>query len=137
MAFMTEKDKYDYLLFLKILLKDKAYVGLAYMTGILPISRYSEGFELNMFVEYQMNTIPTFGEYFGFNDDEVDELFDKYLKSCENPQITRSDLRKWYDGYHSDKGVRLYNPRSIVTSLTSNKIGSYWTDSGRYDSIYY
>ncbi len=34
----------------------QAYVELAYMTGILPIAKYSGGSELNMFVEYDMAT---------------------------------------------------------------------------------
>lgn len=137
MKFMTQDDKNDYLLFLKTLLKDKAYMGLAYMTGVLPISKYSSGSELNMFMEYQMVTMPRFSEYFGFNDSEVDKLFDIYSKTCSNPNITREDLRKWYNGYHSAAGIKLYNPRSVVSALNENKIGSYWTESGPYDEIYY
>ena len=49
--FITEKDKREYLLFLRNLLKDRPYVLLAYMTGILPIAKYSSGSELNMFSE--------------------------------------------------------------------------------------
>ena len=50
--FATEKDKNTFLLFLKNLLKDKPYVELAYMTGVLPIKKYSSDSELNMFDEY-------------------------------------------------------------------------------------
>lgn len=39
MSFTTQEDKENYLLFLKSLLKGKAYVELAYMTGVLPIAR--------------------------------------------------------------------------------------------------
>ena len=52
--FITEQDKKDYLLFLRNLLKDRPYVLLAYITGILPIAKYSSGSELNMFMEYTM-----------------------------------------------------------------------------------
>ena len=41
--FVTEADKKAYLVFLRSLLKDRPYVRLAYMTGILPISKYSSG----------------------------------------------------------------------------------------------
>ena len=37
MPFITEEERKAYLLFLKNLLKDQVYTGLAYMTGILPI----------------------------------------------------------------------------------------------------
>lgn len=52
--FIIENDKRDYLSFLRNLLKDKPYVRLAYMTGILPIAKYSSGSELNMFSEFTM-----------------------------------------------------------------------------------
>ena len=68
MPFVTEDDKKSYLLFLKGLLKDKPYVALAYMTGILPIAKYSSGSELNMFMEYTMASESKFGNVFGFSD---------------------------------------------------------------------
>lgn len=39
--FVTDADKKSYIRFLSNLLKDKPYVSLAYMTGILPIAKYS------------------------------------------------------------------------------------------------
>ena len=38
----TPDDQTEYLNFLRNLLKDKSYVALAYMTGILPIKKYGE-----------------------------------------------------------------------------------------------
>lgn len=136
MEFITEADKKSYLLFLKSLLKDKIYAELAYMTGILPIAKYSDGSELNMFVEYNMATSERFSEYFGFSDIEVDRLYSIYTQSVENVKITRDDLCIWYDGYHTALGKRMYNPRSIVCALTDNQLRNYWTSSGVYDSIF-
>lgn len=31
----------------------------------------------------------------------------------------------------------MYNPRSVVASLTNENLGSYWTSSGPYDEIFY
>ena len=136
-SFITEKDKKDYLLFLKLLLKGQSYVELAYMTGVLPIAKYSDGSELNMFLEYNMATRVRFSEYFGFSDEEVDMLYQRYLEKTKKPQITRESLREWYDGYHAKGGERIYNPRSVVMALTNNNLGNYWTSSGPYDEIYY
>ena len=47
--FVTDEDKRAFTKFLSVLLKDQPYVELAYMTGILPIAKYSSGSELNMF----------------------------------------------------------------------------------------
>ncbi len=135
--FVTGEDKKSFLSFLGNLLKDHAYVSLAYMTGILPIAKYSSGSELNMFAEYTMGTEEKFGEYFGFTETEVDELHRRYLEHTRNPVITREKLREWYDGYQTRRGERLYNPRSVVLSLTNNNLGNYWTSSGPYDEIFY
>ncbi|MDO5818391.1 MAG: AAA family ATPase [Eubacteriales bacterium] len=135
--FVTEEDKASYIDFLSNLLKDQPYVSLAYMTGILPIAKYSSGSELNMFAEYTMAAEELYSEYFGFTEKEVDILFEKYLNRESNPQITREGLRIWYDGYHTKSGERVYNPRSVVLALTNNNLGNYWTSSGPYDEIYY
>lgn len=135
--FITEKDKIDYLRFLSNLLKGQPYVELAYMTGILPIAKYSSGSELNMFYEYTMASEEKFSDYFGFTDTEVDMLFDRYQKLTPNQNVTRKGLREWYDGYHIKSGKKIYNPRSVVASLTNNNLGNYWTSAGPYDEIYY
>lgn len=135
--FVTEKDKKEYIDFLSNLLKGKAYVSLAYMTGILPIAKYSSGSELNMFLEYTMATEELFGDYFGFTETEVDDLYAKYMANQVNPSVTREGLRIWYDGYHTKRGERVYNPRSVVAALTNNNLGNYWTSAGPYDEIFY
>ena len=137
MNFVKAKDREKYLLFLKSLLKGKSYVELAYMTGILPIAKYSSGSELNMFVEFTMSTQQVFGDCFGFTESEIDMLYSRYQKNTEETQITREELKKWYDGYHTLSGERIYNPRSVVVALTYNQIGNYWTSSGPYDEIFY
>ena len=78
-----------------------------------------------------------FNEYFGFTESEVDDLFQKYLEICATPMIIREQLRLWYDGYATKAGERMYNPRSVVTALSNNNIGNYWTSSGPYDEIFY
>ncbi len=137
-AFVTEQDKREYLAFLRNLLKDRPYVLLTYMTGILPIAKYASGSELNMFVEYTMTTEEKFSEAFGFTEREVDLLFARYEARQREPRrVTREGLRKWYDGYSVKSGRRIYNPRSVVTALSNNNLGSYWTSSGPYDEIFY
>lgn len=136
MPFITDGDQQNYLLFLKSLLKSKGYVELAYMTGILPIAKYSDGSELNMFAEYSMATKERFSGYFGFLDEEVDMLYETYQKTTGIPKISREDLRTWYDGYHTAAGNRLYNPRSIAYALSDNQLANYWTSSGTYDSVF-
>ncbi len=136
-SFITPADRIKYLDFLKNLLKGQVYVEFAYMTGVLPIAKYSSGSELNMFLEYDIATSERFSEYFGFLDSEVDTLYTTYQHAVRNAKITREDLCLWYDGYHTAGGQQIYNPRSIVCALTNNQLRNYWTSSGPYDEIFY
>ena len=140
-GFITEADKAKYVAFLSNLLKDRPYVILSYMTGILPIAKYSSGSELNMFAEFTIVNSPMFGTYFGFTDDEVDDLYERYCRECEKQRkiknVTRKGLRDWYNGYYTKSGERVYNPRSVVFALQFNNLANYWTSSGPYDEIYY
>ncbi|MCX4325937.1 MAG: AAA family ATPase [Lachnospiraceae bacterium] len=137
MPFVSEAQQKEYLLFLKNLLKDQVYAELVYMTGVLPVAKYSSGSELNMFLEYDMATSERFSKYFGFSDTEVDTLYEIYRKNIKETRITREELCIWYDGYHTAAGENVYNPRSIVCALTDNQIRNYWTSSGPYDEIFY
>ena len=127
--FMQEKDKKAYLEFLKGLLKDQSYVELAYMTGVLPIAKYSSGSELNMFKEYNFMNDRTYEDYFGFNEEEIIELTKKYTK----PSF--ETLKKWYDGYYKSDGSSLFNPRSVSFALMDGICLNYWTETGPMNEI--
>ncbi|MDO5406291.1 MAG: AAA family ATPase [Eubacteriales bacterium] len=119
--FIQEEDKKAYLMFLRDLLKDKPYVRLAYMTGILPIAKYSSGSELNMFAEYTMATEERFSDYFGFTESEVDDLYQRYQQeNSERVKLTKDELMNCYDGHQTKAGKMLYNPCSIVLILNYN-----------------
>lgn len=57
-----------YLDYLRALLKDKSYVALAYMTGILPIKKYGQHSALNMFYEYSMMNATPIEKFTGFTE---------------------------------------------------------------------
>lgn len=59
-------------------MKDKEYIALAYMTGILPIRKYGKHSALNMFDEYSMTQPMQLAEYVGFTSDEVEMLCQKW-----------------------------------------------------------
>ncbi len=127
--FMTEDDKELFLKWLKGILKDQAYVELAYMTGVLPVRKYSSGSELNMFDEYNFMNDNVFDIYFGFTEGEVKELCKKHTA------VSYEELRTWYDGYHLFKGGRLFNPRSVNKALTRGICLNYWTETGPMNEI--
>ena len=127
--FMSDKDKKDYLEFLKDLLKDQPYVELAYMTGVLPIAKYSSGSELNMFDEYNFMNDNTFDDYFGFQEEEIKKICKKQEK------ITYMQLKQWYNGYYTSEGKNLFNPRSVTKALERGKCLSFWTETGPMNEV--
>ena len=128
-ANIFEEDQDKFLEFLMKLLKDKPYVALAYMTGILPIKKYSSGSSLNMFDEFTFLKDRIYDKYFGFTESEVEELCKK------NADIDFNELEKWYNGYLTAKGIRIYNPRSVVKALQNSYCTSYWTNTGAMDEV--
>lgn len=119
----------DFLEFLRYLLKDRSYVALAYMTGVLPIKKYSTGSALNMFDEYTMLNDSFFDEYFGFTEEETASLCTRQSK------LTLDEIAEWYNGYLADDGRKLYNPRSVILALINGKCRSYWTKTGKMDEV--
>lgn len=122
-----EHDQTKYLDFLRMLLKDQRYVALVYMTGILPIKKYGEHSALNMFTEIAMTNPREYAEFTGFTEQEVSELCKKYDMSYE-------ETKRWYDGYNL-KGVSIYNPRSVVMSMTGHDYDNYWTATETYNAL--
>ena len=121
-------DQKKYLDFIRNLLKDKAYVALAYMTGILPIKKYGTHSALNMFDEYSMIDAGDFQEFVGFTEEEVRAL-------CEQYQVDFDTMQSWYDGYTFPYVPHVYNPKSVVDSIRRKRFGSYWTQTETYEAL--
>lgn len=81
-----KQEQEEFLSFLRMLFKDKTYVELVYMTGILPIKKYNTGSALNMFREYTIlepkKTGPLFWLYCGGNK--------RAVRAISNPAAGRS-----------------------------------------------
>ena len=125
----TEKERKSFLTFLMNLLKGEPYVELVYMTGILPVAKYFNGSTLNMFDEYTMLNDERYDKYFGFTENEVEELCKRQDK------VSMSELKEWYNGYKTYDGTDLYNPRSVSFALDRARCQSYWTNTGAFDGI--
>ena len=118
----------QYLDFLRNLLKDKPYVELAYMTGILPIKKYGTHSALNMFEEISMIDPGLLSEFMGFTETEVQNL-------CVQYNVSYGEMKQWYDGYHMTDHLSTLSPRSVVASLIRNKFGNYWTSTETYEAL--
>lgn len=117
-----------YLDFLRNLLKDKKYVALAYMTGILPVKKYGTHSALNMFDEFSMTNPKQLSEFVGFTEPEVKELCKKYNMDFE-------ETKRWYDGYHFENLKHIYSPRSVVSAMLSKSFDSYWNQTETFEAL--
>ena len=117
-----------YLDFLRNLLKDKRYVGLAYMTGILPIKKYGSHSALNMFDEFSMTNPGRLAEYVGFTENEVKEL-------CRRYDMDFEETKRWYDGYSFENVEHVYSPRSVVSAMLSGIYDSYWNKTETFEAL--
>ena len=138
-----------YLDFLRDWLKDKDYVALAYMTGILPIKKYGRHSALNMFMEYSMTSPMQLARYTGFTEDEVAALCRQYGRDFKR-------IKEWYDGYvvsdvvppdpyHQFKKetgklpvapvYSIYNPFSVINAVMSGQIRNYWSQTENYEAL--
>ena len=134
--YKTDREAQEkYLDFLRFWLKDKDYIALAYMTGILPIKKYGSHSALNMFMEYSMTDPGELAEFFGFTEEEVKGLCEEYAMNFE-------EVKAWYDGYdlisHSrfgDKRYSIYSPKSVVEAMLRHKFGTYWNRTETYEAL--
>ena len=127
--YITDKKAQEkYLDFLRDLLKDKGYVALAYMTGILPIKKYGTHSALNMFDEFSMIAPGPLACYVGFTEQEVKKL-------CEQYGMDMEEVKNWYDGYSFDGVLSVYSPRSVVNSMRFRKISNYWNQTETFEAL--
>ncbi|MBO5623917.1 MAG: AAA family ATPase [Butyrivibrio sp.] len=139
----------NYLNYLRDLFKDKSYIALAYMTGILPIKKYGKHSALNMFTEYSMMFPRQLAKYTGFTKAEVMDLCKSYGRDYET-------IREWYDGYevsdvippdpnHEElkatgktlEGIKhsLYSPLSVVEAVGTGLVKDYWNKTETYEAL--
>lgn len=121
---------HKYLQFLHSLFKSeesKAFLALAYITGILPIKKIKDESALNNFREYTMIDSYPITEYFGFTEGEVKGLCEKYDMDFET-------TKAWYNGYLID-GMNMYNPNSVSLAMDRHRFDSYWKNTSSFASI--
>ena len=126
----NKKLVHNYLQFLHLLFKSeesKAFLALAYITGILPIKKINDESALNNFREFTMLKSKQITKYFGFTEEEVKNLCDKYDMDFDS-------VKAWYNGYLID-GVHMYNPNSVVQAMLDHDFDFYWKNTSSFESI--
>ena len=103
--------------------KDNSALFRGVMTGILRIARESIFSGLNN-VDVCTLTSPRFAPYFGFSEEETEQLLRDYDLTYEIDAI-----RTWYNGYNFGEQT-IYNPWSIISlALNKGEISPYWLNT--------
>lgn len=126
----NKKVQEEYINFLRAMFKGvepTKYIGLTYLTGILPIKKLKTQSALNNFKQYTMLNPGPLAEYIGFTEEEVKRLCDKYEQDFYK-------VKRWYDGYQLGK-YHIYNPNAVVSLMMEGEFRSYWSETGSYRII--
>ena len=121
---------HGYLQFLHSLFKSeesKAFLALGYITGILPIKKIKDESALNNFREYTMLDSYPITPYYGFTEEEVKQLCQKYDMDFDS-------IKAWYNGYLIN-GLHMYNPNSVSEAIDRHAFASYWRNTSSFSSI--
>jgi hypothetical protein len=104
-------------------LKSNPYLYRAVLTGILHVSKESLFSGLNNLEVYSLLR-PEYSQYFGFTEEEVDQLLKK-----GDLEKKREEIREWYNGYQVGNTV-VYNPWSIVNCIKrTGLLQPYWVNT--------
>ena len=104
------------------------------LTGVTKFGKVSVFSDLNNLMD--ISTSPHFCEICGITGQELRDNFDvpvEQLAQANNQSKEQAydELRRRYDGYHfSENSVGIYNPFSILWTLSEKRYGSYWFATG-------
>jgi hypothetical protein len=109
-------------------------IKFALLTGVTKFSKVSVFSGLNNLYDISMDN--RFASICGITDEELDTVFVPYIQRLATAMHRSYDdvrelLRVNYDGYHfCEDSVGIYNPFSLLCTFQSNKIKSYWFETG-------
>lgn len=110
-------------------LKDNPYVFKSVVTGIIRIAKENLFSDLNN-PEVYSPLKNTYGDYFGFTEDEINTLLQK-----TNLTSQASAIKHWYNGYWIG-GHTIYNPWSIISCLKhAGVLEPYWVNTSGNELI--
>jgi hypothetical protein len=116
-------------------------IKFAFLTGVTKFGKVSVFSDLNNLYDISMDDPYT--SICGITDEELDTVFVPYIQrlaaAMRRPyDEVREVLRVQYDGYHfCEDSEGIYNPFSLLCTFQSNKIKSYWFETGTPSYLVY
>ena len=119
--------------FYEVIKQCDEYIRFAFLTGITKFSKTTLFSGVNNLKDITLHN--DFDAICGFTEEELTTYLSpqiEKLAEAENSTVeeTRATLKKKYDGYcFSRKGVRVYNPFSILNVLADSTYDYYWFEN--------
>ena len=119
--------------FYEVLKQCDHYIRFAFLTGITKFSKTTLFSGVNNLIDITL--LDNYDAICGFTDEELAAYFTpeiEKLAEAENTTVeeTRATLKKKYDGYcFSRKGMRVYNPFSLLRVLANSEYDYYWFET--------
>lgn len=120
--------------FYSVLKSSDEYLKLVFLTGVTKFGQMNVFSGLNNITDISLDF--QFGAICGVTKEELIETFHEGIEAFADRNQTDFNgaielLKENYDGYHFNEDCPdIYNPYSLVKALYSQKIGSYWSQSG-------
>ena len=111
------------------------YIRFGMLTGVTKFSKISLFSDLNNLMDISLDE--NYTDICGITEEEIKTNFKEHLQAfAEKENTTKEDillqLKAMYDGYHfsENTSVDIYNPFSLLNSLTERKFRNYWFQTG-------
>ena len=110
------------------------YIKFGMLTGVARFSKISIFSDLNNLDDISMNN--AYSDICGWTEKELIDNFHYGIQSLadergEDYESTLRALRDYYDGYvFTGKGVKIYNPLSVLKAFKEMEIRPYWFELG-------
>jgi hypothetical protein len=117
------------------------YIRFAFLTGVTKFGKVSVFSDLNNLIDLSLDH--RYAEVCGMTERELHTNFDESVAAlAEANGMTKEEcyerLRLDFDGYHfSIEGPGMYNPFSLLNTLSSQRFNDYWFETGTPSFLVY
>lgn len=117
------------------------YIRFAFLTGVTKFGKVSVFSDLNNLIDLSLDRRYT--SICGITEVELHDYFDEGVKQlAEANNLTQDEcyrkLARDYDGYHFDYDTHgVYNPFSVLNTLSSTQFRDYWFETGTPSFLVY
>ena len=120
--------------FFNTLKGSQEYLQAIFLTGVTKFSKASIFSGFNNLLDLTLSTKAS--TLLGYTEKELRSYFYDYaqefaLKNSISEEEVFTKLKEWYNGYRfSSENIKVYNPFSVLSCFTEDKIENYWLETG-------